>query len=136
MPILVRALLAAAFTSFLSLGSHSLYAADYPFMERLQQCEIALKSSRNPTLTQVDIAEAREKHFKLVIEILKNLNEQSIAAVNQGKPLTPEQLTINSRVMGHLIHMLAINQLAPETDPVAPKSGKAASGDVWEDWYY
>lgn len=133
---LLNALLTATLAGFLGLGSHSLAAAEYSFMEQLKQCETALKASRNPSLSQADGAKEREKHFRLVIDILKNLNEQSIAAANEGRALTPEELSIQTRVMGHMIHMLAINQLAPEKDAVAPKSGDTAPADPWEDWYY
>ena len=133
---LLNALLTATFAGFLGLGSHSLAAAEYSFMEQLKQCETALKASRNPSLSQAEGAKEREKHFKLVIDILKNLNKKSIAAANEGRPLTAEELSIQTRVMGHMIHMLAINQLAPEKDAVAPKSSDTGSADPWEDWYY
>jgi hypothetical protein len=74
--------------------------------------------------------------FLRVLSAAAFTGSQSITAADQGRPLTPEELSINSRVMGRLIHMLAINQLAPESDPVPPKSGKTESGDPWEDWYY
>ena len=133
---LLNALLTATFAGFLGLGSHSLAAAEYPFTEQLKQCETALKASRNPNLSQAEGAKEREKHFKMVIDIVKNLNKQSIAAANEGRALTPEELSIQTRVMGHMIHMLAINQLAPEKDSVPPKSSDTASADPWEDWYY
>jgi len=113
---LVRILLAVAFTSFLSLGSHSLFAAEYPFIEKLKQCEAAFKESRNKSVTQEEGAKAREKHIRLTMEILKKLNTQNIDASDQGRPLTPEELSINVRVMGHLIQMLAVDQLEPEGD--------------------
>lgn len=136
---LPRILFAAALTGLLSLGSHSLYAADYPFMEKLKQCETAYKASRNQNLTRAEGTRASEEHLILVIEILKNLNKQSIAAGKEGRPLTPEELSINSRVMGHLVHMLAINQLAPEPSQMqlVDPSGQegSASGDPY-DWLY
>ena len=111
-----RILLAATLTGFLSLTGFSLSAAEFPMAEKLQQCQAAFKASRSKNATREEAAKAREKHIKLMVEILQTLNDQNVAAVDQGRSLTPEELSNNVRVMGHLIEMLAMDHMAPKYD--------------------
>ena len=113
---LVRYLSAVAFTAFLSLTGFSSFAAEFPMAEKLQQCEAAFKASRSKTATREEAAKAREEHIKLMVEILQNLNNLNVAADDQGRALTPEELSNNVRVMGHLIEMLAVDHMAPKYD--------------------
>lgn len=108
--------LAATMAGLLGLNSNSLSAADFPIEEKLQQCEAAFKASRSETATRAEAAKARQSHFKLMVEILQNLNDQNVAAVDQNRPLSPKELTNNIRVMGHLIEMLAADHVAPTAD--------------------
>ncbi|HED19369.1 MAG TPA: hypothetical protein ENI74_07710 [Gammaproteobacteria bacterium] len=114
---LVRILFAAALTGFLSLGSLSLSAADkYPMAEKLKQCEMNFKAARSKTATQEQAAVAREKHMKLMVEILQHLNTRNVTASKENRPLTPEELSNNVKVMGHLLEMLAIDHLPATPD--------------------
>ncbi len=109
-------LIATAFAAFMALGSRPLFAEEYPLAEKLQQCETAFKESRSKTATREDAAKARTRHIKLMVEILQHLNEQNVAAVDEDRVLTPEELSNNVRVMGHLIEMLAVDHMTPKYD--------------------
>ncbi len=114
---LVRILFAAALTSFLSLGSLSLSAAEkYPIAEKLKQCEMHFKASRSKTATRDESAKARIKHIELMVEILQNLNDQNVTAADENRPLTSEELSNNVRVMGHLVEMLAVDHMPATAD--------------------
>lgn len=108
--------LAASFAAFLSLGSGSLSAADYPLEQKLQQCEAAFKASRSKTATREQASKARAQHFELMVDILQHLNNENVATLDQGKTLTAKQLTNNVRVMGHLLEMLAADHLGAQLD--------------------
>ncbi len=99
-----------------ALASHTVLAADYPLEQKLQQCETAFKESRNNTATREQAAKARDQHLKLMAEILQHLNDANVKAADQGRPLTPEELSKNVRVMGHLTEMLVETHIAPSYD--------------------
>ena len=105
-------LFAFAISSVLALGSHNLSAAEYPIDKKLEQCDAAFKAMHSKTATREEAAKARVKHLTLMIEILKNLNDANVKAADEGRPLTPEELSRSVRVMGHLVEMLAKNHMA------------------------
>jgi len=113
---LAHILIATAFTGFIALGSLSLSAAEFPMTEKLQQCETAFKASRSKTATREEAITARTRHMKLMMEILQHLNDQNVAAADEDRALTREELTNNVRVMGHLIEMLAADHMTPKYD--------------------
>ncbi len=104
--------MAFAISSLLALSSTNLFAADYPLEKKMQQCETAFKAMRSKTSTREEAAKARTKHFTLMVEILKNLNDANVKAADAGRPLSPKELSNNVRVMGHLLEMLAKDHMA------------------------
>ncbi|TCK18472.1 hypothetical protein DFR30_1750 [Thiogranum longum] len=102
--------------SLLAFGSHNVSAAEYPLQQKLEQCETAFKESRSKSATREQAGKARAKHFKLMIEILQHINDANVKAADEGRPLTPEELSNTVRVMGHLVEMLAKDHLAPKAD--------------------
>ncbi|VAW79035.1 hypothetical protein MNBD_GAMMA13-1768 [hydrothermal vent metagenome] len=99
--------IAFAISSILALGSHNLSAAEYPIEKKLEQCDAAFKAMHSKTATREEATKARIKHLTLMVEILKNLNDANVKAADEGRPLTPKELSRSVRVMGHLVEMLA-----------------------------
>jgi len=99
-----------------SLGAAPLYADEFPLDEKLKQCSIAFKASRDSKATRKEAIEARKKHIELMVEILQNLNERNVAAAEQNKPLSAMDASDNIRVMGHLMEMLAADHMRPDYD--------------------
>ena len=104
--------MAFAISSLLALSSTNLFAADFPIEQKMKQCETAFKAMRSKTATREEAAKARAKHFTLMVEILKNLNDTNIKAADAGRPLSPKELSNSVRVMGHLLEMLAKDHMA------------------------
>ncbi len=105
--------IAFAISGLLALSSHNLSAAETPLVQKLEQCEAAFKASRSKKATREEAAKARYEHFKLMVEILEDLNNINVKAADEGRPLTPEELSNSVRVMGHLVEMLAKDHMAP-----------------------
>lgn len=99
-----------------ALGSAPLYAEEFPLNEKLKQCSMAFKESRNSKATREEAIKAREEHIKLMVEILQNLNKRNVAAAEQNEPLSPKDASDNIRVMGHLMEMLAADHMRPDYD--------------------
>lgn len=113
---LLSFVIAFAISGILALGSHNLSAAEYPLQQKLEQCETAFKQSRSKTVTREQAAKARAKHFGLMVEILQHINDANVKAADEGRPLTPEELSNSVRVMGHLVEMLAKDHMAPRAE--------------------
>jgi len=101
----------AAIIGVLSLSSGALFAAEYPMEQKLQECNAAFKAAHKKDISREEAAKAKAEHVKLMVDILRNLNEQNTAAADQGKPLSPVQVSNNVRVMGHLLEMLAADHM-------------------------
>ena len=99
-----------------SLGASPLYAAESSLDEKLKQCSIAFKAAHDGNATRAEATKARDKHIKLMAEILAEMNQRNMRASEQNKPLTPEEASDNIRVMGHLMSMLAADHMAPDYD--------------------
>jgi len=110
---LVSFFAAFAITGLLAFGSHNLSAAEASLDQKLEQCEIAFKTMHSKTATREEAAKARAKHLDLMIEIIQELNMANVKAADEGRPLTPKELSDNVRVMGHLLEMLAQDHKAP-----------------------
>ena len=113
---LLSFVIAFAISGILALGSHNLSAAEYPLQQKLEQCETAFKQSRSKTVTREQAAKARAKHFGLMVKILQHINDANVKAADEGRPLTPEELSNSVRVMGHLVEMLAKDHMAPRAE--------------------
>jgi len=105
--------IAFAISGLLALSSHNLFAAEYPLEQKLEQCEAAFKASRSKTATREEAAKAHAKHLSLMVEILQNINNTNLKAVDEKRPLTAQELSNSVRVMGHLVEMLAKDHVAP-----------------------
>lgn len=105
--------IAFAISGILALSSHKLSAAEYPLEQKLEQCEAAFKASRDKSATREQAAKSHAKHLNLMVEILEHINEINVKAVDEGRPLTAEELSNSVRVMGHLVEMLAKDHMAP-----------------------
>jgi len=105
--------IAFAISGLLALSSHNLSAAETPLVQKLEQCEAAFQASRSKQATREEADKARYEHFKLMVEILEDLNNINVKAADEGRPLTPEELSNSVRVMGHLVEMLAKDHMAP-----------------------
>lgn len=91
-------------------------AQTYPLQEKLQQCETAFKNAHSGKVTQAEAAKARQKHMKLVREILQQLNMRNTELADKGEPLSQKEILQNLTVMGRLLEMLAADHQAPQTD--------------------
>lgn len=110
---LTSLVMAFAISSVLAFGSHNLSAAEDTLEQKLEQCEAAFKAMRSKSATREEASKARVKHLTLMVDILQNLNNTNVKAVDEGRPLTAEELSNNVRVMGHLLEMLAKDHMAP-----------------------
>jgi len=91
-------------------------ATPYPLTEKLQQCETAFKNAHSGKTTQVEAAKARQKHMKLVREILQQMNLRNTGLADKGEPLSQKEVMQNLTVMGRLLEMLAADHQAPQAD--------------------
>jgi len=105
--------IAFAISSLLALSSHSLLAAEYPLDQKLKQCEAAFTASHSKTATREQAGKSRAKHLGLMVEILEHLNKANVKATEAGRPLSPKELSNSTRVMGHLLEMLAKDHMTP-----------------------
>ncbi|GEM_PF-1671946 len=113
---LISAVLATALILPFGLAGQVAQADDYPLKEKLAQCEAQFKAAHSKNMTREQAARARQKHFQLMVEILDHLNQQNMASVDAGKNLSPEQVTENIRVMGHLLEMMAKDHIGPKLE--------------------
>jgi hypothetical protein len=99
------------------LVSGSGNAADiFPLEAKLKQCEMAFKKAHSGELTLAEAGKARQKHMKLVMEILEDINKRNTAVdISTGESLTQKEIVNNFRVMGRLLEMLAADHQAPKT---------------------
>ncbi|HHO68305.1 MAG TPA: hypothetical protein ENK12_04660 [Gammaproteobacteria bacterium] len=114
---LISAVLATALALPIGIASQAARAGDdYPLKEKLAQCEAQFKAAHSKNMTREQAAKARQKHFQLMVEILDHLNQQNMATADAGKNLSPEQVTENIRVMGHLLEMMAKDHIGPKLE--------------------
>ena len=98
------------------ISSNVLAAEIYPMEAKLKQCEIAFKEAHSGDLVLSEAVMARQKHMKLVMEILEELNRRNAEiSVTKGESLTQKDIVDNFHVMGRLLEMLATDHQAPKT---------------------
>lgn len=87
-------------------------AADYPFEEKLQQCQAAFEKMHSGDLSQEEAWNMRREHKKLVQEILSSLNRHNHAILNSEDPaMSSDEILNNLVVIGSLLEMLATENL-------------------------
>lgn len=102
----VLVLLSAAFISGNTL------AAEYPFQDKLQQCETAFEKMHSGNLTQAEAWKVRLEHKMLVREILENLNKRNHSILkSKDDTIAAAAILENFVVMGSLLEMLATDNL-------------------------
>lgn len=86
------------------LVSSNSFANDYPFEEKLQQCEAAFEKMHSGDLAQKDAWKVRNEHMMLVKEILENLNKRNHAIIkSKDLTLSSDEILDNFLVMGSLL---------------------------------
>ena len=113
MTIITRNKALCAFVLFGAiLVSTNSFASDYPFKEKLQQCEAAFEKMHSGDLAQKDAWKVRNEHMMLVREILENLNKRNHAVMrSQDRTMSSDEVLDNFLVMGSLLEMLATKDL-------------------------
>ncbi len=94
------------------LVSSNSFANDYPFEEKLQQCEAAFEKMHSGDLAQKDAWKVRNEHMMLVREILENLNKRNHAIMkSKDRTMSSDEILDNFLVMGSLLEMMATEDL-------------------------
>ena len=106
-------LLAVIFAGLLGLYGPTALAEVDDLGKKVQQCEALFKQAHSPDVSQKEAREAEQKHFKLMIEILGEMNARNAAQ----EEMSSEQMKDNMRVMGRLLEMLARRSVPNTTAP-------------------
>ena len=76
--------------------------------KEMQAMDKAYKTANNPKTLQGDAEKARQEAITLARHILRHLNTRSDSVnIKEGGQLSPTEVLLSIRVMGHLLDLLA-----------------------------
>ena len=76
--------------------------------KEMQAMDKAYKTANNPKVLQGDAEKARQEAITLARHILRHLNTRSDSVnIKEGGQLSPTEVLLSIRVMGHLLDLLA-----------------------------